>query len=157
MRSSIRSLVSGSAAWPLFLHGPAGTGKSCAALCLLDYAGGLYWTTPGLCDLLTRCQQGREEWYREGSGGKIHPEQFWVSVSKASLCVLDELGAREKVSDHHYECVKRVLDEREGRPLCVVSNLDPERLTVLYDDRIVSRLVAGAVVKVAGDDRRVRR
>src|SRR5436309_2297801 len=44
LRDAIRELVSGEAPWPLFLHGDVGAGKSCAALCVLDHAGGDYLT-----------------------------------------------------------------------------------------------------------------
>ncbi len=157
LRRQIRLAVTGEAPWPLFVHGPAGTGKSCAALCLLDYAafGGEYFSTPGLCETVTRSQQGRLEWSHEGRGGTLWPEQFWKRMASAALVVMDELGCREKVTDHHYECVKRLIDDRHGKPLVVLSNLDLETLTVLYDDRVASRLAAGTVVMLEGDDRRL--
>jgi DNA replication protein DnaC len=151
--------VAGEAPWPFFCHGPAGTGKTCAALCLLDHlaGGGEYHTAASLAELLAQAQQGRLTWYREGYGGTVWPEKVWEGVRRECLVVLDELGAREKVSDHQYECVKRLLDERQGRPLVALSNLDLQALARVYDDRIASRLAAGTVLRLEGEDRRLAR
>src|SRR5438309_255396 len=43
IRLLLRGLISGAEKWPLLLTGKAGTGKTCAGLCLLDWAGGDYW------------------------------------------------------------------------------------------------------------------
>jgi hypothetical protein len=125
-------------------------------LCLLDYAGGRYWTAAGLCDTLIRAQSGRLQWSNGGYGGTHWPEDVWKSVGAAPLVVLDEIGSRTP-SDFAYETVKRVLDEREGRPLVVVSNLALEAITRLYDDRVASRLAAGTVVEVVGGSRHENR
>lgn len=148
-------MVSGKNPWPLFLYGPVGTGKTCAALCLLDWAGGEYWTVAGLCAMLIQCQQGRLEWSHEGRGGTIWPERFWRMVRQAPLVVLDELGCRGNVSDAHYEAVKTVVDERAGLPLVVLSNLSLEGVEKGYDDRIASRLALGTVIHLQGMDRRL--
>lgn len=157
LHATMRACCRGDSPWPLVLTGPAGTGKTCAALCLADYAEGRaeYYTTLGLCETVTRSQLGRLEWSNCGRGGTVWPEQFWSSIASAALVVLDELGCREKVSDHHYECVKRLIDDRHGRPLVVVSNIALQGIAVVYDDRIASRLAAGTVVNVAGRDRRL--
>src|SRR3990167_4114582 len=74
LRAIIRSLLAGEKPWPLVLLGPAGTGKTCAALCLLDHAGGSYWTVGMLCDRLIQAQQGRLAWPPMGRGGPTHAE-----------------------------------------------------------------------------------
>jgi DNA replication protein DnaC len=157
LRSKIRSLVSGESPWPLTILGPAGTGKTCAALCLLDHASGEYHAAGDLCDLLIRAQDGRLSWTREGHGSKIWPEDVWRTLERAALVVLDEIGTRERVSDFAYGVVKRVLDSREGRPLVCLSNLGMDRLAQVYDDRVASRLAAGTVVLLDGEDRRLER
>jgi DNA replication protein DnaC len=86
---------------------------------------------------------------------RITVPYFWQRIREASFVVLDELGCRDRVSDHVYEAVKRLLDEREGRPLMVLSNLDLEAIEKLYDDRLTSRLAAGTVVELIGPDMRV--
>lgn len=155
LRGELRDLVTGKSPWPLYLHGKAGVGKTCAALCLLDYAGGEYHTVSGLCDLLIRAQQGRLEWSNVGVGGTLWPEQVWDKIAKAPLLVLDELGTREKVSDAHYEVVKTAIDERHGKPFVVISNHSLETVAALYDERIFSRLSAGTVLLLEGKDRRL--
>lgn len=155
-RASIRKLVNGELPWPLFLWGLAGRGKTCAALCLLDHAGGEYWTVARLCADLIEASKDHLYWHQEGRSGFVHPAHIWERIEKAPLVVLDELGARERVSDHHYETVQRVLDDRQGQPLVCISNLDEMGITKLYDDRILSRLASGTVIQLQGDDRRLR-
>jgi DNA replication protein DnaC len=157
LRVDLRACVVGEAPWPLFIHGPAGVGKTCAGLCLLDYAGGEYHTAAGLCALLIQSQQGRLEWHHEGYGGTLWPEKLWQRLRRAPLVVLDEIGGRDRISEHHYEAVKTLLDERAGRPLLVMSNLSVPEIERLYDDRIASRLAAGTVVELTGQDRRLAR
>ena len=154
VRAAIRSVVTAEAPWPLVLWGPPGTGKTCAALCLLDYAGGNYYAVPGLCSLLIQCQQGRLEWNNEGRGGIIWPEKFWSRLAAAPLIVLDELGCRGAFSDVHYEAVKNLIEERHCRPLVIISNVRINDLEKVYDARITSRLSAGTMIEVQGKDRR---
>ncbi len=157
LRGELRRLAVGESPWPLFLHGLPGRGKTAAVLCLLDHAQGRtrYHTAADLADLLIRAQQGRLWDEEDRDQVTVWPSDFWAALRKASLVALDEIGARNVVSDHHYECVKRVLDERHGLPLAVVSNLDLGEIGRLYDARIASRLAAGTVVHLKGRDRRV--
>lgn len=39
--------------------------------------------------------------------------------------------------------------------MVVTGNLDPKKLGEVYDDRIMSRLCAGTVIKVIGNDMRL--
>ena len=164
LEDGLRRLVAGEADWPLFVHGPAGTGKTCACLCLLDHCdGGVYHTAASLCSVLIEAQQGRLTWRFAGAVNaaaavawhRVVTEQFWGWLGRAPLVVLDELGSRDKVTDHHYDAVKRVLDERHGKPLAVASNHPLAALAKLYDDRVASRLAAGTVVRLQGRDRRL--
>lgn len=154
LRAAIRGCVTGQSSWPLVLCGTSGTGKTCAALCLLDYAGGRYWTAADLGDDLRDAEDGKLE-NREGY--KILRREIWDRVQGAPLIVFDELGCRDRVSDFQYETAKRVLDKRHGKPLVVISNLTLKVLAELYDDRFVSRLAEGTVLEVSGADRRLDR
>ncbi len=157
LRVAIRGLLLGTNKWPLFVHGAAGTGKTRAALCLLDYCEtSVYRTVGELCDTLIQAQQGRLEWYHDGHGGKTWPENIWKAIRMAAVVVLDEIGTRERVSDFTYDTVKRVIDEREGKPLVCCSNMDLPKIERLYDDRIASRLAAGIVIHLVGADRRLK-
>ena len=155
IRAAIRGLVSGELAWPFMVHGSVGTGKTCAMLALLDYAGGEYWSVSNLCQYMNRAAMGRVEWSKEGRGGTLWPEMIWGRIGKAPLIVLDEIGCRSQVSDAHYEVVKEMIDVRHRKPFAVISNLDLATLGKLYDDRIVSRLSAGTVIELSGPDRRL--
>jgi len=155
LREAIRALVSAQAPWPLFLYGRTGTGKTCAALCLLDHSGGEYWTAARLTDDLNSALFGRLVCRGESGSSNVWPEQIWDRIKRTPLMVLDELGQRDKVSGAHYDVVKRVLDERQDRPLLVLSNLDIKGIDTLYDERVSSRLGAGTIVQLRGRDRRV--
>lgn len=164
LRAEIRRLVKGELPWPLVLLGPPGLGKSCAALTLLDHAGGFYYTAEDLAREMIVSQHGR---LRTPNGMQVHPEQLWLELGRARLVVIDDLGigatsrggmngAAVSVSDHHYGCVKKVLDVREALPLVVIANLDLDQLASLYDARVSSRLAAGTVFSLQGPDRRLQ-
>src|SRR5579871_4146389 len=137
LREMIGKLTKGELPWPLLMLGPAGSGKTCA----------------GLCEVFIQAQQGRLT--MPVNGRLVYPENLWAELAGTALVVLDELGAREKVTEFHYDTMKRLLDEREGRPLICVSNLNIGQLGRIYDDRVASRLAAGTAVALDGTDRRL--
>lgn len=154
----LRSLILGEEPWPLFVWGAAGRGKTCAALCVLDHSSGWYRSVPELADEVIEVTNGRRKTIgvaAEGGGLVVRPDQFWKELESARLVVLDELGQKLAVTDHHYGVVKRVLDRREGRPTIILSNCSPTQIEKLYDDRIASRCLAGTVIELKGRDRRV--
>lgn len=135
--------------WPITMLGPVGTGKTCAALCLLDMVGTRRYTTvQTMCDELIASQRDDSD---------HGPTAWWNRWARAKCCVLDELGTRDKVSEFQYECVKKAIDLRDGAPLVCISNASLRELASLYDDRIASRLAAGTVIHFTGDDRRLAR
>ena len=104
-----------------------------------------FWTVERLCEHLIACDKGQVD-----TGG-IHPvtvsrREYWSELERSRLVVLDELGTRTNVTDHHAEVVKRVLDIREGRPLVIISNLRASELESVYGDRIASRAAAGTII-----------
>lgn len=151
----MREMANGQRPWPLFLHGGAGRGKTCAALCMLDRSGGAYYSAGEMCDVVMQAIKGTLRGRQHG--GKIAPDALWAEWARMNLFVLDELGSREKVGDFIYDTTKRLVDIRSGKPLIVISNLDLPTLAVLYDDRLTSRLAAGTVVHLLGEDRRMQR
>lgn len=155
LRATLVSLCKGGLAWPLFLHGEPGSGKSCAGLDLVDRCGnGIYVTMKHLCEGLIDAHQGRIAFEMSG----VTESFLWGDWGLANLCVLDEVGLRDKITDHHYETLLKALDSRidAGRPLIVISNLGVEEIANVYDGRIGSRLASGTVVQVSGD-RRLRK
>lgn len=141
-----RQLVAGRAKWPLFLHGPVGTGKTFAALCLCDHLPtAAYLTVEELCDyVMTRHH--------------IEVAAHWNELGKKDLVVLDELGTRIKSGgDLEYNTVLKLLSLREreqNRAIICISNVSPESTIELYDRRIYSRMCSGSVFALAGPDRR---
>lgn len=151
LRDAIQDVVNARCPWPLVLLGEAGSGKTCAALCMIDAFGGWYTTLPELCDLLARAQQGELTY---SSGYRRFVADVWDDWRNAHLVVLDEIGARDRVTDHHYETLKFAIDRREGRPAVFASNHQTfKALGLLYDDRIASRLSSGTPVWLKGDRR----
>ena len=156
LRAAIRRCLDGEAPWPLLVHGEAGSGKTCAGLLVVEAAGGsCYSTVPALCRMVADAQQGRLSTYSLGRGSNITVASVWADWHKANICCLDEIGCREKVSDHHCEVVKEAIDLRveNGRPLIAMTNFTLAELAAVYTDPIASRLGSGTIVATAGDRR----
>lgn len=135
--------------WPLFIHGPAGTGKSCFLWCLFDIARSpRYYTTAS--DL------AETTLHRINEFGQV--SHFWrVEWPRKRFVFIDEIGARSKVSDYAYDTLKRAIDGRHGLPLVCASNLTLKQIAEVYDDRVSSRLAEGRVVSSGQVDRRLKR
>lgn len=147
---ALRDCSDGRSPWPLFVYGPAGVGKTCAGLYLADRVarGSVGFTDfAGLCGRMADAKNGRDT---------LTAEQLWRQWAGHGLCVLDEIGLRDAVSDHVYEVAQRAIDLRAGKPLLVLSNLDLNALAKVFDDRVASRLASGTVVHVDGPDQRLR-
>lgn len=135
------------------IHSPPGRGKTCAALALCDHViRSLYVTAGELTGKVLQSFKYKDPFDWTPFKPIDFENQDHPTVDGASLVVLDELGTRLTVSDTHYEVVQRVLDMRETYPLIVVSNLTPDVIARVYDDRIASRCVAGTVVELKGPD-----
>lgn len=144
----IRSVIDGCAPWPLVLVGPAGVGKTCAALSVLDMAPPqtLYRTADQAAKELIAAMKGTLPF--------VPSELAWWDRWRDATCVvLDELGQRNP-SDHAYETIKRAIDWRREQPAIFVSNVELVNLAAIYDERIYSRLNAGTVIEMSGADRR---
>ncbi len=152
---AISDVGQGVSSWPLVLCGSVGSGKTFAAVALLDAVGGgcRYYSLAEMCDELIQANRGELYWGSE----RITAGAFWADWRKRRCAVIDEIGARHNVSDFSYETLKRAIDERErvAAPLVCISNLSLSDIGALYDDRIASRLAAGTLVEIEGDDRRL--
>lgn len=149
----MRDVMYGRAPWPLVLIGPAGVGKTCAALCLSDHTYGprRYTTADELPHDCIAAGNG-ELWE---AGERITVPRLRERWKRAELAILDEVGLRSEVSDWHFVCSKSWIDYREGRPLVVIANRTLAEIERIYDDRFASRLAGGTVVHYDGKDRRV--
>ena len=150
----IRDVTGGCAPWPMLYQGGTGSGKTCAALWITDFTRGQvrFLSFDRLCMEVTDAKRG--ELRCAGSDAKISPTQFWKEWGELELAVIDDLGTRDKASDAQYETLKLALDERDGLPLILTSNLTLKKLIALFDDRIGSRLSAGTVVEFPKKDHR---
>jgi DNA replication protein DnaC len=140
LRETFRQLIGGVEPWPLLLIGPAGWGKSCAALSLVDYVPSAWYGTPAdLVEIETRPDRDRR----------------LMSIMSRSLVVVDELGCSNR-PDKEFDALKRLADEIDYRrvPAIIISNLDRDGLARAYDERIVDRLSAGTVAEMPGQSRR---
>ena len=145
----LRQVVQGEEPWPLLLCGPVGTGKTCAALALADCcATASYHTVDDMADAIMDHSKDRDtDPFRDEACG----------VGTKDLCILDELGARAKCTELEYKAVKRMADVRamgEHKAVIFITNLRPKEIQGYYDDRIASRLTAGTVFELTGEDRR---
>jgi DNA replication protein DnaC len=150
---NLTDCIHGVRPWPVLMVGPAGTGKTCAALCLMDYVrdGRVYRTTEAACGEIIKAQKG--DLY--AGDYPVSETGWWDRWRKAGIVCLDEIGTREKASDFHYSVVKRAIDDRLNLPAIFISNLSLEQIRLVYDERISSRLGAGTVIHVGGKDRRL--
>ena len=149
VRTLIRDVINGQKPWPLYLFGEVDAGKTAAALCIGDHVGGWYLALPDLCGMIRQAMKG--ELFK--GAYRWTEYEIWKDWETTSLCILDELGTRKVVTDHHYEVLKRALDLREGRPIVLICNLDPNGLRAVYDDRIHRRVCRGTNVELFKDRR----
>lgn len=152
----IRGVLAGDMPWPLVLIGEPGSGKTCAAMLMLGWLenhGASVWYTSAT-DLAYELAEAMADRARWSTGYRKTVADVWASWDQAAFAVMDELGARTRVSDHAYDTVKRAIDSRFARPTLYISNLGQTELAKVYDDRIVSRLSEGTVVVISGDQRK---
>lgn len=137
--AAFKGLCEGRFRWPLFIHGGTGTGKTIAAICMVDSLYGCMWTDlDSLCELLVT----------HGS---------WRHIEESEAAVLDEIGGRDNVTPVDADAVKKFLDIREchcNRVGIYVSNHSPDAIRNLYGKRIASRLLCGVVAESIGIDQR---
>jgi len=145
LRAILMGLVTERHPWPLYLHGPVGTGKTRAVLWCCDIVvRSAYLTVGEVMDAMRASSDDAPPWQWSHRRG-FDPD----------LAVLDELGLHSPTSDFEYDAVKRFADWREDRPVIYVSNQAPEMIRKLYDRRIWSRLTCGTVFELTGPDRRL--
>jgi len=76
-------------------------------------------------------------------------------AAQASLLVLDDLGIRTP-SEGMFHLLFDLLELRKTKPTIITSNKTLDELSDQYTDgRIYSRLAAGTVMTIAGEDRRM--
>jgi DNA replication protein DnaC len=155
---AFQAALNGKLPWPVVLCGPAGLGKTCAALALCDWVErSEFFNLSQLARTVDAAREGRLEKKIEGTPGLTHTvASWWRFVTTVPLFCLDEIGVR-RPTDAQYEVLLNFLDARPAPrwPSVVMSNLSLSELSRVYDDRIISRLDAGTVLHLQGPDRRL--
>lgn len=171
-RSELRDLLAGRKPWPVYLWGPTGTGKTSAALCLLDHAGASrtdidkeiarvrdwlagYTDARNLTGLRMDCDQGR---VRYSTGMTVTWDRLMDAAKRVPLFAVDEVGIA--TGDFRMDGLLELLELRvcnPVKPLVVTGNVQPSELASVYDDRIADRILSGTVVLMDGLSQRTQR
>jgi DNA replication protein DnaC len=130
--------------FPIYLTGDVGRGKTGLAAVLYRIAKRPIWRRAD--SFLLDLSQGRgDDTYRS----EIR------KAAEASLLVLDDLGVR-RPSEGMFHLLFDVLELRKTKPTVITSNKTLDELCEVYTDgRIYSRLAAGTIMTLIGEDRRI--
>lgn len=148
--------------WPLYLHGGTGAGKTCvAALLYRRFRVQPMWLRAD--DLLLSLATGRTsrelmhvdsiDEYGHIVRKLVTFAQYQRQLASCPCVFLDDLGVRAP-TDPMRQYLFDLLEYRKGLPLVITSNLSPEGLADMFDDRVISRVKAGTVLHLDGPDRR---
>ena len=129
-------------AWPLYIHGPPGVGKTCiAALMYSRCTGSALWLRA-------------DTTLKEMGFATPEQSQAWRKSIKQTTCIfLDDLGVQAP-NPQMLVALFDLLEDRKGRPLVITGNHSMQSLSQIYEARIVSRLSAGSILWIDGGDRR---
>ena len=129
---------------PIYIHGSVGAGKTGLASVMYRLAKRPIWRRAD--SFLLDLSMGRsDDTYRTELR----------KAAEASLLVLDDLGIR-KPSEGMFHLLFDVLEVRKSKPTIITSNKTLVELCEHYtDERIFSRLAAGTIMQITGEDRRV--
>lgn len=162
LRDVIRKAAAGAVKWPLFVVGKPGSGKTCAGLCVADHVEGSgFWPWDEFWRFLNDVNMGRAVTQVPGKknpNGYTEPghsitwtsARWWAAFRSLPVAIVDDIGLRASANDTQYEAMKRALDEREGLPLILMSNLDEAGIGTIFDLRVMDRISCGTVVKLEG-------
>lgn len=149
--------------WPLFIYGPAGRGKSCVASVIYrawpatPRENPVVWVsaTAEIRRLTSAWFSGTTVVGIDEKGHAIYRGEEWIvrRARDAALMVFDDIGVKTP-TDSQFEALLTLVDARAGKPTIYTSNLDPDVLVKIFDDRLVSRMCSGMTLKIAGPDRR---
>jgi DNA replication protein DnaC len=139
--------------WPLFITGPVGVGKSCAAMAMIDHlmVSRRYAKANDYVSDLMKASRGElvRGTYRHSESSYRHD---WAT---ATITCIDELGSRDKVADWPRDIIQSLIESRGNKPSIWISNLTLDELAPIYGDRIASRLSEGTQITMSGADRRL--
>lgn len=128
--------------WPLYIHGRPGVGKTSIAA--------LIYSAWSLQPLWLRA----DTTLKEIAFANNEDAKTWRKRIKQAPCVfLDDLGVQSP-TPQMLVALFDLLEDRKGRPLVITGNHNMQSLSQIYEARIVSRLSAGAILWLDGNDHR---
>lgn len=160
MSPGLREIVAGAirkGMWPIYLHGEAGRGKTSAMACVYRAWRAGHPTWLRLSQFVSMIQQCRRngQIVLPGSHREVGESSLWrVRVDQPGLLCVDDIGLRNP-TESQFEIVYELVDRRGCKPVIYTSNLSPSTLQKTYDGRILSRMLQGLSIEVAGNDRRL--
>lgn len=156
LRGAFRDAVR-DATWPMYLWGPQGRGKTCAAAAFFRKVR----SEPKWVDLqrfvrtVQRCRMSSDgKVYDFSQHGSSEGDVWRKFVETPELLVVDDVGIRGP-SESVFEIVYELVNRRGKRPTIYTSNVPPKDLHRVYDGRVGSRMLSGVAVEITGEDRRL--
>lgn len=150
-----------SGAWPVFLFGATGRGKTYAAAYVFSTWGGspVWEDATDVVRKITRCRSSRDgviylPCHLDGMTYAHSESQIIERINAAPLVVLDDIGLRAP-SEAAYDVIYKIVNCRAGKPTIYTSNLSPAEIYRVYDARIASRMISGTTIEMTGSDRRM--
>ena len=137
----------------LYIHGPAGTGKTYAMAALIRH-----FVYQGY-----KCMRMNFDDFRvviRSTFSKVAEKTEWMIIEpykQADKLFIDDLGlSGQAESEHAYHTLYSLLNTRQERnlPTYFSSNKDLARIEKAFDSRIVSRLRLALIINLDGIDRR---
>lgn len=154
--------------WPIYLTGETGTGKTSAAACVFrsamakdcheaetDQQWPRWIAWPEFCGRLNAARiDGILVVNEDGRRYEADERGWWRRWSTRRVVVVDEIGIKT-ATQNALEAMWQLLEIRRGLPTIFTGNLDEAGIRRTFDDRVLSRLLAGTWIEVRGKDRRV--
>ena len=144
-RQALEDWASGAPRTNLLLLGPVGVGKTHAAVGVLRVVHEHEWSI-AFAPIVEAL-----DWLRPNG-----PDDAFNALARPRVLVLDDLGG-ERPTDWTAERLYAVVNRRwlDNKATVATSNLKPDELRQVLDERLYSRLVHGATaVALTGPDRR---
>lgn len=114
-----------------------------------------YITWPEFCSrLIATRADGITIHNEDGRAYQADEPAWWRRWSTKRLVVVDEIGLRI-ATDVQREAMWNLLEHRRQLPTILTGNLDEEGLRTAFDDRVLSRVLAGTWISVGGRDQRL--
>jgi hypothetical protein len=143
VRSAIAACIAGEKPWPLLIVGGPRSGKTSAALCLLDACGGRYWTAADWTRTLARAGDGRL--YTKGQDGcdyGVSESTLWTRMEHPwSVVCVDELEKMAEVAD-----IDGIVERRQGLGLVLVFGGELASMADVFGASLAGVMASGTVL-----------